>query len=106
MTKIDPNKRECPKCNASWDGGSILEVFLKQRDEAKPGGYRYGQTDEEVEKHMKECYSPPYRWGREIGIELSWNHPKHYDGVSYWECPDCKTTFNRFTGMEEEIPLK
>ena len=61
-------------------------------------------TDEEIEKDMKEKYSPPYRWGREVGIELSWDHPNHYDGVSYWQCPDCNATFNRFTGNEEEIP--
>lgn len=102
--KLEKGARECPSCKASWDGGSILETFLKQRDQAKPGGFRYGWTDEEVEKDMKECYSPPYRWGREIGIELAYDHPLHYDGVSYWECPDCKTTFNRFTGEMEEIP--
>lgn len=95
---------KCPKCGTSWDGGSILETFLRQRDEAKPDEYRYGWTDEEVEKSMKESYSPPYRWGREIGIELPYNHPQHYDGMSYWECPDCSTTFNRWTGKEEEIP--
>lgn len=93
----------CPKCNSSWIGGSILEEFLKQRDNAKEGEYRFGWTDEQVEESMKECYSPPYVWKREIGIELPWDHPKHWDGISYYQCPDCKTTFNRFTGDEEEI---
>ena len=57
--------------------------------------------NEQIEKEMKESYSPPYRWGSEIGIVLAYDHPKHYDGVSYWQCPDCNTTFNRFTGVEE-----
>ena len=60
-----------------------------------------GKSDEQIEKEMKESYSAPYRWGREIGVELAYDHPKHYEGVSYWQCPDCKTTFNRFTGVEE-----
>lgn len=89
----------CPKCNSSWIGGSILEEFLKQRDNAKEGGYRFGWTDEQVEESMKECYSPPYVWKREIGIEIL----GQYDGISYYQCPDCKTTFNRFTGEEEAI---
>ncbi len=102
--KLEEGQSTCPKCNSNWDGGSILETFLKQRDAAQPGEFRYGWTDEQVENNMKECYSPPYRWGREIGVELSYDHPNYYDGVSYWQCPDCKTTFNRFTGFEEEIP--
>lgn len=98
-------ERLCKKCGSNWDGGSILEEFLKQRDNAKEGGYRFGWTDQQVEDSMKEYYSPPYRWGREIGIQLLFDHPDHYDGVSYWQCPDCKTTFNRFTGKEEIIKL-
>jgi hypothetical protein len=52
---------------------------------------------------MKQYYAPPYVWKREIGIELDYSHPKHYDGISYFQCPDCNTTFNRFTGEEEVI---
>ena len=92
-------QRTCPKCGSDWDGGSILETFIKQREEGVKCWQ--GKSDEQIEKEMKESYSPAYRWGREIGIELAYNHPKHYDGVSYWKCPDCKTTFNRFTGVEE-----
>jgi len=88
-------QRTCPKCGSDWDGGSILETFIKQRED----GIKcwQGKSDEQIEKEMKESYSPPYRWGREIGIELAYD----YDGVSYWQCPDCNTTFNRFTGVEE-----
>lgn len=100
-TILLPKQRTCPKCNSDWDGGSILETFIRQRDEGAE--YLKGKSNEEIEQYMKESYSPPYRWGREIGIELEWNHPNHYDGVSYWQCPDCQTTFNRFSGIEETI---
>jgi hypothetical protein len=94
-TVLAAGQRTCPKCGSDWDGGSILETFIKQREEGVKCWQ--GKSDEQIEKEMKESYSAPYRWGREIGIEL----PKRYDGVSYWQCPDCKTTFNRFTVAEE-----
>ena len=92
---------QCPNCGADWDGGSIVDTFIKQRDE----GNRYweGKSDAEIEKVVKESYAAPYRWRREIGIELALDHPQHYDGVSYWKCPDCHVTINRFTGNIEEI---
>lgn len=95
------NKDNCPKCGVSWDGGSILESFIKQREDGV--SYWKGKSDEEIESRMKESYSPPYRWGRAIGIELPYNHPNHFDGTSYWQCPDCKAIFDRFT--EEEVDV-
>ncbi len=53
--------RNCPKCSVSLDGG-------------------------EIPADIQEHYSPPYRWGREIGIEVR----GLYDGVAYWKCPDCE----------------
>jgi hypothetical protein len=29
-------------------------------------------------------------------VELPYDHPDHYDGVSYWECPDCNHQFPQF----------
>lgn len=58
----------CPVCNVSWDGGEIPE-------------------------NNRRFYSPPYRWSRIIGIETD-----DYDGISFWECPDCKARWDRFTG--------
>jgi hypothetical protein len=96
LAKLHKGQRNCPKCNSDWDDGSIVDTFKKMRDE----GSKYWQkTDEEIEEEVKQCYSPPYRWGREIGIEIQGD----YDGISYLRCPDCKTTFNRFTGIEKEI---
>ena len=80
--------RLCPECGSDWDGGSIIETFIKQRDE---GSKYWGEmTDEQIEEQVKTLYRPPYRWGREIGIETP-----DYDGISYWKCPDCDTVFDR-----------
>ena len=95
---MNTQTRTCPKCGSDWDGGSILETYIKQREEGS--SYWEGKSDQEIEEHVKEGYGPPYRWGREIGIELPFDHPDHYDGVSYWECPDCKARFDRWTMVE------
>jgi Zn-finger nucleic acid-binding protein len=87
-------KDNCPKCGSSWIGESILETFCQQRDEGT--SYWQGKTNEEIERMVKENYSLPYTWRREIGIEI----PEKYDGTSYWHCPDCKAYFDRWT-MEE-----
>ena len=97
----------CPKCDAQWQGEDIYEYFLKRRADGDP--YYMGKTDAEIRNAAGN-----YGWTEEnhrcfgnlIGIELSYDHPQHYDGVSYWQCPDCKTTWNRFTNEEEEIPSK
>ena len=101
--KLDPKATCCPKCKSDWDGGSILETFIKQREEGAK--MWQGMSDKDIEVYVHVSYSPPYRWDRKIGIELPFDHPNHYDGVSYWQCPDCKTTFNRFTRLEEKIEL-
>lgn len=95
---VSEKTKDCPVCKASWDGESILETFQRQRAE----GVKcfQGKTDRELEAMIKEYYRPPYRWSRLQGIE----DPMKYDGISYWQCPDCKTTWNRFTG--EIVVLK
>lgn len=95
-TKLKEGDRKCPKCGSDWDGGSIVDTFKRMRDESDP---RWQKTDEEIEEEVKMYYRPPYRWGREIGVEIIGD----YDGISYWKCPDCKTLFNRFTGKEKQI---
>jgi hypothetical protein len=97
---FNSKQENCPKCGVSWDGGSILESWKKLR---KDGVAYLDKSDEELETNMKKCYSPPYRWNRLMGIELPYDHPKYYDGISYWKCPDCKTTWDRFTSEETVI---
>ena len=33
-----------------------------------------------------------------IGVEYSWDHPEHYDGVSEWRCGECGWREGRWTG--------
>ena len=79
----------CPACGANWDGGSIFDT-LRQQDWCRD------KSDVELQTYIEEAYSPPYRWSRLIGIELPYDHPQHYDGISYWQCPDCKKQWARF----------
>lgn len=64
----------CPKCNANFDGGDIVETFIAQ-----------GKTREEAEKIAENYGYRPGRtqWGRQIGIE------KDNDRIEAWKCPDC-----------------
>jgi predicted nucleic acid-binding Zn ribbon protein len=70
---FDPDADNCPACNASWVGASIPE---KDR----------------------EHFGGATRFRRIIGVEVL----GEYDGISAWECPDCKAQWNRWTG--EKIP--
>ena len=58
----------CPVCNESWDGGDI-------------------------HKDIRKHYSEPFKWSKLIGIEIR----ERYDGISIWECPFCKSQWDRFT---------
>ena len=94
MEKIDIRElNECPKCKKSWDGGDIAEELFKA------GNYK---TIKEAEK-AAEFYSwrknKKTRFSKLIGIE----DRKKYDGVSEWQCPFCKTRWDRWTGKEVEI---
>ncbi|MFW6017000.1 MAG: hypothetical protein ACOCRK_11225 [bacterium] len=64
---------KCPECGEDWDGGDIP-------------------------KKSRKHYSPPYKWSKLIGVEI----PEKYDGVSYWMCPKCKTTRDRWTGEKND----
>ena len=61
---------ECPFCKADLRGESIPKDLRKM--------YAYGST----------------HYSRLIGIEI----PELYDGVSYYECPDCHVRWDRWTG--------
>lgn len=96
------NTDKCPKCGESWIGESILETFLYEKHIGNPFWSKF--SDDEIREKVKSDYGKEdATWGRQIGIELPYDNPKHYDGVSFWQCPDCNTRFDRFTGKEEEI---
>jgi hypothetical protein len=47
------------------------------------------------------------RWGTENGYSklIGIEDRKLYDGISFWQCPFCKTTWDRWTGeiVKEDI---
>jgi len=67
---------KCPECGKSWDGGDIPEKSRKH-------------------------YAKPYKWSKLVGIEVRGEE----DVISYWQCPFCKTTWDRWTGeiVKEDI---
>ena len=69
------NTGPCPNCGISWDGGAIPEESIKK-------GY-YGTNS-----HFSNLF----------GLQLSWDSPDHYDGVSIWCCPNCGQDWCRWCG--------
>lgn len=80
----------CPKCGADWDGGDIFEHLKELR---AAGDSFYGpKTDAELQEiagHYGWTPETPKRFSKLIGVELPYGHPDHYDGVSFWRCPEC-----------------
>lgn len=53
---------------------------------------------EKIPKKYRQHYAKDTtHYSRLIGIE-----DDSYDGVSFWKCPDCKVTWDRFTGGKVE----
>lgn len=79
----------CPACNSDWCGDEIFDVLRKQ-------DWTNGHSDEELRKYVENSYSPPHKFSRLVGVQLPHDHPGHYDGVSYYMCPDCRHKWPRF----------
>jgi len=88
-----------------WDGWSWLTKNLP--DQKAPDPKRKELTDFNNLRYCPQCGADwqgakipkkeqrkSTHYSRLIGIEVRGG----YDGVSYWQCPDCNTTWNRFTG--------
>jgi rubredoxin len=92
----------CPACGSSWDAGDILERFVALR--AEGDSYYKNKTDAELQEIASQYgWTPenPKRFSRLIGVELPYSHPNHYDGVSFWRCPDCKVQWSRFGNVQK-----
>lgn len=70
---MSDDPRYCPSCKADLQGAPIPQ------DSIDKGYYAPGST----------------HFGRTIGVEIS----DIYDGVCFWECPDCGHQWER-KGME------
>ena len=84
------HNKECPKCKILWEEKeTIYEFFLnkyKDEDRARETANNYGCTPEK-----------PKHFGKNVvGIEIQ----GMYDGISFWECQSCGTTFDRRTMKE------
>jgi ribosomal protein L37AE/L43A len=74
---------KCPVCHADWDGGAIFDSFRHQ-------AYYRSFTDAELRDLVADAYGDAAgRWSRLCGIEIE----GRYDGVSLWQCPDCRKTW-------------
>lgn len=51
---------------------------------------------EPIPKRLREHYGSHTHYSKLIGIEF----PELYDGVSFWQCPFCKTVWDRWTGRK------
>ena len=80
--------KNCPQCKIAWEEDeTIYEFFLKKYE---------GDTIKAAE--TASCYgctpdTPKHFSKNVIGVEIS----EKYDGVSYWECSNCKSIFDRWT---------
>jgi hypothetical protein len=79
----------CPACNANLQGDEI------------PGEYFvHGDTHDDQVNRYGQCYCLPYGdrppedrfFSRKIGVEI----PGAYDGILYWNCPDCAANWHRW----------
>lgn len=107
---INHNTKEgdcCPECNTKWDGGDILEDLTRRKD---AGEVIFGdKSDAELIEYASSygwTVEDPQRWSNVIGMELSYDDPEHYDGVSYWACPGCGIAWDRWTGKRTERFIK
>jgi hypothetical protein len=80
-----------------WQGEDILEHFLQRKVDGDP--HYANKTNEEIKEvagHYGWTEENPKCFSHLLGIE----DPRLYDGISFWQCPECKTTWDRFTGEE------
>lgn len=82
--------KRCPKCGVEWqEKETIYEFFLN----------KYGNEEKarETAKYYGCVPENPKHFGKNVvGIEIQ----GMYDGISFWECQECKSTFDRWTMKE------
>jgi uncharacterized Zn ribbon protein len=89
------DQENCPKCGSNWNDGDIFQKLRELHPE---------ESDEEILESAEMfgwSKENPKHFSRCIGIE----DPFVYDGISWWRCPDCETTWNRWTEIENPINL-
>lgn len=100
----------CPECNTTWDGGDVYEFYLEAK--FNPNHTFYEEFNKkslkEILKISKNCGWTPRnkkRLSKLVGIDCSMSLDEEddsYDGVSYWQCPNCQIAWHRFKGYRTE----
>lgn len=110
------SEENCPHCGVSLQGDAIPEKYFvhepgcngliyrcKRRhtafhDDGRCHALFFGAECGEV-LTQQPCFCFPYgkvtHFSRKIGVEV----PGVYDGVLYWQCPDCGWRWHRWTNM-------
>jgi hypothetical protein len=82
------SEETCPHCGVSLQGEPVPEHYLIH------------DSDCTSEQTGVRCFCLPYgkvtHFGRKIGIEVQ----GVYDGVLYWQCPDCGGKWHRWDNPE------
>ncbi len=97
---LDHKEEVCPNCHADWKGaqldpGAVFKGYYGHREPCQ----RKRKWDEGYDE-LTPCSCGPRFSSRLVGIELPYDHPDHFDGVSFWCCPDCNTRWDRWTREE------
>lgn len=91
----------CASCGVSFKGAPIDPKHF-----VWPDSHNVDKWCIEAQGRWGSCVCLPYGdlpederfYSTLMGIELAYDHPKHYDGVSYWQCQSCGFTWDRWTG--------
>ena len=105
----------CPECDENWDGGDIYEHFLEAK--FNPNHEQHDSYADKTLDDIKEAAGSygwsednPKRFGKIIGVDcsrdLNADEEDRYDGVSYWQCPNCEIAWHRITGKRTEKFIK
>ena len=94
---VNSETRFCPECGADWRASQIPVAYVLSdhygHEPPCKREFKYPVPDTEP------CTCGPRYYSNLIGIELPYDDPKYYDGVSYWMCPACNARWDRFTGV-------
>ena len=85
--------KNCPSCNTDWEEEETITQYFESQ------GYSHRKAVQTAALYGCTPKSPKHFGKNVVGIEIS----EQYDGVSYWQCQECKVMFNRWT-MEVADP--
>ncbi len=88
------NNENCPHCGVSLQGEPIPEKSLTHKDGCD--GFSHESWSRPGDRCHCLIYGKVTHFGRKIGIEVR----GVYDGVLYYQCPDCAGKWHRWEDAE------